>query len=74
MWGRGGGGGAGGRKALKMNEAQLPEVTNVPNDLCAAQVALFLPSRGTAVVEVEVEAEVEVEGLLVRSPEAADVD
>lgn len=36
------------RKALKMNEAQLPEVTNVPHDLCAAQVALFLPSRGTA--------------------------
>lgn len=30
-------------KALKMNEAQLPEVTNVPNDLCPAQVALFLP-------------------------------
>lgn len=25
-----------------MNEAQLPEVTNVPNDLCAARVALFL--------------------------------
>lgn len=26
-----------------MNEAQLPEVTNVPNDLCMARVALFLP-------------------------------
>lgn len=30
-------------KVLKMNEAQLPEVTNVPNDLCTARVALFLP-------------------------------
>lgn len=28
-------------KGLKMNEAQLPEVTNVPNDLCLARVALF---------------------------------
>lgn len=27
-----------------MNEAQLPEVTNVPNDLCPARVALFLPA------------------------------
>lgn len=27
----------------KTNEAQLPEVTNVPNDLCSARVALFLP-------------------------------
>lgn len=26
---------------LKMNEAQLPEVTNVPNDLCPDWVALF---------------------------------
>lgn len=31
------------KKAPKMNEAQLPEVTNVSNDLCVAQVALFLP-------------------------------
>lgn len=28
---------------LKTNEAQLPEVTNVPNDLCSTRVALFLP-------------------------------
>ncbi len=30
-------------KGLKMNEAQLPEVTNAPNDLCPARVALFSP-------------------------------
>lgn len=28
---------------LKINEAQLPEVTNVSNDLCPDQVALFSP-------------------------------
>lgn len=32
-------------KGLKINEAQLPEVTNVPNDLCSARVALFLPGH-----------------------------
>lgn len=31
-----------------MNEAQLLEVTNVPNDLCPAQVALFSPGYDLA--------------------------